>query len=377
MSLVRVWAITRKEFISIFRDARSVYLGIAIPVILLLLFAYALTMDVDQVPILVWDQSRSPDGRELISRFADSRYFQVQRYAENYQDIEQAIDRNEALAGLIIPRNFSQRLKARQPAPVQWIADGSDSNTAFIATGYATAVAQIYSEEIQLREIRQISGRTLSAPLDFRPRVWFNEDLESRNYIIPGLIAVIMMVIAALLTSLTIAREWENGTMEQLISTPVKGFELILGKLIPYFLIAMFDVLVAVLMARYQFQVPLRGSVSLILGTGAVFLVGALSLGLLLSILTKNQLLANHIALLTTFIPTFLLSGFAFPITSMPPVIQWLTFLVPARYLVSLYKGIFMKGVGLEALYLEAGLLALFAVVMILLALVKFKKKLV
>jgi ABC-2 type transport system permease protein len=179
------------------------------------------------------------------------------------------------------------------------------------------------------------------------------------------------------LTSLTVAREWERGTMEQLISTPVKGPELIIGKLIPYFAIGMFDLLLAVVMGKYQFDVPLRGSVPLVFGMGAVFLLGALSLGMLISILTKNQLFANHLALLTTFIPAFLLSGFAFPIANMPQVIQWVTYLVPARYLVYLYEGIFLKGVGLEVLYLEAALLALFAVAMIVLALVKFKKKLV
>jgi len=190
------------------------------------------------------------------------------------------------------------------------------------------------------------------------------------------LIAVIMMVIAALLTSLTVAREWERGTMEQLISTPVKGYELIIGKLVPYFMIGMFDVLVAVLMGKFQFDVPLRGSVVLLFIMGAVFLLGALALGLLISILTKNQLLANQLALLTTFIPAFILSGFAFPINSMPQVVQWVTYLVPARYLVYLFKGIYLKGVGLEAMYLEAGLLTLFAVAMVGLALIKFKKKL-
>jgi len=376
MNFRRIWAMTRKEFIHVIRDPRSIILGIAIPVMLLLLFAYALTLDVDNVPIMVWDQSESPASREFISRFKASRYFQIKGYTENYHDVERAIDRGEILAGLIIPRDFAQRLEARRPVQVQWIVDGSDSNTASIATGYATAVALVYSEEVGLRDIRKLTGKILQRPLDVRPRVWFNADLESKNFIIPGLIAVIMMVIAALLTSLTVAREWERGTMEQLISTPVKGYELIIGKLVPYFMIGMFDVLVAVLMGKFQFDVPLRGSVVLLFIMGAVFLLGALALGLLISILTKNQLLANQLALLTTFIPAFILSGFAFPINSMPQVVQWVTYLVPARYLVYLFKGIYLKGVGLEAMYLEAGLLTLFAVAMVGLALIKFKKKL-
>ncbi|MCF8719904.1 ABC transporter permease [Nitrospina gracilis] len=377
MSLRRVWAVARKEFIQIVRDVRSIILGIAIPVVLLLLFAYALTMDVDRVPILVWDQSDSALSRNYVHRYAASRFFQIEGHAGNYHDIERAIDERTALAGLVIPRDFAQRLNAGRPAAVQWIVDGSDANTGFIATGYATAVTQAFSEAVQMRHVRRITGKTPNVPLDLRPRIWFNSELESKNYIIPGLIAVIMMVIAALLTSLTVAREWERGTMEQLISTPVKGHELVLGKLIPYFLIGMFDVLLAVVLSKYQFAVPLHGSMPLVFGMGAVFLLGTLSLGLLISILTKNQLFANHLALLTTFIPAFLLSGFAFPITSMPTVVQWVTFLVPARYLVYLYKGIFLKGVGLEVMYFEAGMLALFALVMIALALTAFKKKLV
>ena len=376
MNFGRISAMTRKEFIHVIRDPRSIILGIAIPVILLLLFAYALTLDVDHVPVMVWDQSDSPASREFISRFKASRYFKIKGRTDNYRDVEQAIDRGDILAGLVLPRDFAQRLEARRPVQVQWLVDGSDANTATIATGYATAVTQAYSEEVVLQDIRKLTGKVLERPLDVRPRVWFNADMESKNFIIPGLIAVIMMVIAALLTSLTVAREWERGTMEQLISTPVKGHELIIGKLTPYFIIGMFDVLLAVLMGKFQFGVPLRGSVVLLFGMAAVFLLGALSLGLLISIFTKNQLLANQLALLTTFIPAFVLSGFAFPINSMPKVVQWVTFLVPARFLVHLFKGIYLKGVGLETLYLEAGLLALFAVAMVGLTLVKFKKKL-
>jgi ABC-2 type transport system permease protein len=207
--------------------------------------------------------------------------------------------------------------------------------------------------------------------------VWFNADMESKNYIIPGLIAVIMMVIAALLTSLTVAREWESGTMEQLISTPVKGPELILGKLLPYFGIGMLDVLLAVLMGEFLFQVPLRGNVALLFAMAAIFLAGALSLGMVISIVTKSQLLASQLAMVLTFLPSFLLSGFMYAISNMPKPIELVTYLIPARYFVALLKGIYLKGIGLEILALEAGLLALFGAAMVLLANVKFKKRLV
>jgi ABC-2 type transport system permease protein len=225
-------------------------------------------------------------------------------------------------------------------------------------------------------EMRRLSGRAPLLPLELRSRVWFNADLESKNYIIPGLIAVIMMVIAALLTSLTVAREWEQGTMEQLISTPVKGRELILGKLLPYFAIGMFDVLLSVLVGEFMFQVPLRGNVALLFGMAAIFLAGALSMGMVISIVTKSQLLASQLAMVLTFLPSFLLSGFMYSISNMPQAIQVVTYLIPAKYFVALLKGIYLKGVGLEILAVEAGLLTIFGAAMVMMANVKFKKML-
>lgn len=377
MKPMRVWAIARKEFIHVMRDPRSLGMAVAIPMLLLLLFGYALTLDVDRVPTVVWDQSRTSASRELIARFEGSAYFTLVNYATNYTDLERAIDSSRALAALVIPTDFARLIESGHEAPVQLIVDGSDSNTASIAIGYADNVVQGYSQSVTLAQLARKGGRAVQAPLEIRPRVWFNADMESRNYIIPGLIAVIMMVIAALLTSLTVAREWERGTMEQLISTPVKGPELIVGKLLPYFIIGMFDVLLAVLMGEFLFQVPLRGNVALLFAMAAIFLVGALSMGMVISIVTKSQLLASQLAMVATFLPSFLLSGFMYAIGNMPRPIQLLTHLIPARYFVNLLKGIYLKGVGLEVLAGEAGLLALFGIVMLGLSVVKFKKRLV
>jgi ABC-2 type transport system permease protein len=290
--------------------------------------------------------------------------------------LEQAIDAGRALAALIVPSEFAERIETGRQATVQMIVDGSDSNTATIAIGYAEAICRTYAQEVAIDALRRLGGPGIRTPLEVRPRVWFNADMESRNYIIPGLVAVIMMVIAALLTSLTVAREWERGTMEQLISTPVKGAELILGKLIPYFAIGMFDVLLAVLMGEFLFGVPLRGNVGLLFAMAAIFLAGALSMGMLISIVTKSQLLASQVAMTTTFLPAFLLSGFMVPIANMPIVIRAITHVVPARYFVSLLHAIYLKGVGLEILAFEAMLLTVFGAVMVLVAYVKFKKKL-
>jgi drug efflux transport system permease protein len=373
----RAWAIARKEFLHVLRDRRSLAMAIAMPLLLLLLYGYALTLDVDNVPMIVWDQSQTSASRDFISRFGGSRYFSIKGYGWNYQELEREIDSGRALVALVVPRDFADEVRAGRPAAVQLIVDGSDSNTATLAVGYADAVTQAYSQALSLQEIRRLGGAALNAPVDFRPRVWFNPELESRNYIIPGLIAVIMMVIAALLTSQTVAREWERGTMEQLISTPVTGRELILGKLLPYFSIGLLDVLLAVLLGEFLFRVPLRGSVLLLFVSASIFLVGTMALGILISVVAKNQLMANQLAMVVTFVPSFLLSGFVFPIGNMPTVIQWITRLVPARYFISLLKGIYLKGVGLHVLAGEGLLLVLYAASTILLAVGIFRKKLV
>ncbi len=377
MNLLRLWAIARKEFLHVIRDVRSLVLSIAIPVLLLVLYGYALTLDVDDVPLVVWDQSETSVSRDFISQFEGSRYFSLRDHVSRYSDLERAIDTQEALVGLVIPRDFAGRVEAGDTVPVQLIIDGSDSNTATLAKGYAESVAQTWSQEIALQFMRRAGGRLLPAPFELRPRVWFNEELKSRNYIIPGLIAVIMSVIAALLTSLTVAREWERGTMEQLISTPVKGPELIIGKLFPYSVIGMLDMLLAVLMGQYLFHVPLRGSVILVFAMGALFLLGCFSLGILISVLTRNQLASSQISMIITYLPSFLLSGLLYDIENLPVVLQFITYIFSARYFVALLKGIYLKGLGLDYLAFDAVMLALFAAIIVTLAIKRFRKKLV
>jgi len=376
MRLIRIWAVTRKEFLHVLRDVRSLGMAIAIPMMMLMLFGYALTLDVDKVPLVVWDQSGTRQNRDLIAQFTGSKYFSLRSYFDNYADIVRAIDSGRALAAMVLPRDYAQRISAGRDAEVQFIVDGSDSNTATIALGYAEALTRTYSQNLVIKAIQRSGAPALQQPLDVRPRVWFNEDMESRNFIIPGLIGVLMMVIAALMTSLTVAREWERGTMEQLISTPVKGPELVIGKLIPYFTIGLFDVLLGVLMSKFLFHVPLRGSVVFLFGMAIIFLIGTMSWGILISINAKNQLLASQFAMISTFLPSFLLSGFMFSIANMPEPIQIITYAVPARYFVSLLKGIYLKGVGFHVMQGEVILLTVYAIVTFALAIARFKKKL-
>jgi len=376
MNARRVIAVARKELLHVVRDPRSLGMAIAIPLLMLLLFGFALTLDVDHVPLVVWDQSGTPASRELVSRFAGSPYFSLLRYADNERDMNEAIDSGEAMMALVIPYDFGRRIASQAEAPLQAIVSGVDSNTASIALGYADAIAEMYAQDWSLERMKRLGATDFRPPLEVQQRVWFNPELESRNYIVPGLIAVIMMVIAAMLTSLTVAREWERGTMEQLISTPVRSEELILGKLIPYFAIGMFDMVLAVVLGQFMFQVPLRGNLALLFGVASIFLVGVLTMGMLISIVTKGQLMASQLAMMATFLPSFLLSGFIFAIVNMPRPIQWITYLVPARYFISILKGIYLKGVGLEVLATDTLLLIAFAALMVLVARWKFKKKL-
>lgn len=374
MNFQRVFAIIRKEFVHIIRDPRSLAMAIAMPVLLIFLFGSSLSLDVDKVPLVIWDQNRTSDSREYISRFTGSRYFLLSGYVNSYEEIEQSIDKREAMLALIIPTDFSRKLETGRKADAQLIVDGSDSNTATIAIGYAKTVTDSYTSSLMLKTAQRQGERKVGIPLEAKPRIWFNQNMQAKNYIIPGLIAVIMMVIAALLTSLTVAREWENGTMEQLLTTPLQPRELILGKLVPYFAIGMFDVLLAVLIGEFFFQVPLRGNGALVFCMAALFLPGALTMGMLAGIITRSQLVASQLAMVLTFLPSFLLSGFMYSIANMPPFLQGLTYVVPARFFVAILKRIYLKGAGLEMFIMEAAGLVVFAVVLIVVANIKLKK---
>jgi ABC-2 type transport system permease protein len=375
VKLVRLKAIAWKEFIQIGRDPRSLLLAISIPVFLLLLFGYALTLDVDRIPTVIYDLDRTPRSRELADHFLRSKYFQLQAIAPNYSHLQEMLDRGQALMGLVIPSNFSRDLELNRDATIQVLMDGTDANTATIALGYASAITLLYSQELLLQKMNRLGAGKISPPIEPRIRIWFNPDLESKNFIVPGLIAVIMAILAAILTSGTISGEWERGTMEQLISTPIRNEELILGKLIPYFAIGMVDLSLSVAMGKFLFGVPLRGNGLLLFSLASLFLLGAICQGVVVSIVTKNQLLSSQISIILSYLPTFMLSGFIYPIANMPKLIQFITYVVPGRYFVAILKGIYSKGIGLEILWIEALLLAIYASAMTFWAYQRFKKR--
>jgi ABC-2 type transport system permease protein len=374
VSLRRTRAIMRKELLHIVRDSRSLAMALAVPVVMLLLFGFALTLDVDRIPTLVRDLDRTPESREVIARFQGSRYFAVLGMAD-YPAIEHAINRNDCLLAVSIPRGFGRQIAQGRTAEVQLILDGSDSNTASIAKGYAEGVMQTYSMWVRSRAIEIRGGAQLKSPIDARLKVLYNSELKSKNYIVPGLISVILAIISALITSLTIAREWESGTMEQLLSTPLRPAELVLGKMLAFFLLGFADTVVSIVVGVFVFGVPLRGNVALLVGTSCLFLIGTLCQGILISALARSQVLAYQMGMLSSFLPAFLLSGFVYSIENMPPVIQVISHIVPARYFVTLLKGIFLKGIGLEVLWVEVVFLAAFAAFVFAMATRKLRQK--
>jgi ABC-2 type transport system permease protein len=351
-------------------------MALALPLLMILLFGYALTLDVDRIPTVVYDSDLTPESRELIARFQGSRYFQILGAAASYQGIEERINRDECMMGIVIPRDYARDLHLGHAPQVQLLFDGSDSNTASIALSYANGIVQVFAKEIRERAQNRMGRSFPGSPVEPQLRVWYNSQLKSKNYIVPGLIALILMIIGALLTSLTLAREWEMGTMEQVLSTPLRPAEIALGKMSAYFILGLLDMLLTILVGVGIFQVPQRGSYIFLVLTGCLFLFGALFWGILISAVSRTQLLAYQLAMLTSFLPAFLLSGFVFAIENMPPVpVQAITYLFPTRYFVTILKGIFLRGVGIEVLYAEVLLLAAYAGLVFLVAVKRLRQK--
>jgi ABC-2 type transport system permease protein len=371
----RTWAVFRKEAIHIRRDPFSLLQIILMPVILLLLYGYALTFDIKNVTLAIYDQENSQLSEDFINRFRGTEYFQIVRFTASYAELEQLVTRRRVQVGLLLPFDFSRQYQTGKTAVVQALVDGTDSNTANIVLGYVQAVAAAYNQTLLVQRLTTKGPARLEMPVDNQVRYWFNEELESRNYIVPSLIAVIMMMVGAMLTSLTIVRELERGSLEGLLATPIKKTELLLGKLGPYFIIGMFDMLIVMAMGQFLFQVPLRGSPLLLIGLSAIFMIATLGQGLLISVTSDNQMQAFQMVMLTTFLPAFFLSGAIFAIYLMPLPLQIASFCVPARYLVTISKGIYLKGIGLKVLWPHVLMLLGSGIVLVAAAIAKFAKK--
>ena len=375
MNLRRTRAVTKKEFLHILRAPRSLAMALAVPLVMLLLFGYGLTLDVDHIPTLVYDSDKTPESRELIARFQGSRFFQILDYVNEYRTIEKRIDQDQCLLAVVVPQGYARELLAGRAPQVQLIFDGSDSNTASIAKGYADTLLQVYAMDVRTRALDRKGGARLNPPVDARLRVLYNNELKSRDFIVPGMIAVILAIITALITSLTIAREWETGTMEQLLSTPLRPAEIVLGKMLAFFALGFLDMVLSIAIGLLVFQVPLRGNPLILVGSTCLFLLGSLCWGIFISAAARTQVMAYQMGMLSSFLPAMMLSGFIYSIENMPVVVQAITYVVPARYFVTILKGVFLKGVGLEILWGEAAFLFVFAALVFFAATRKLRQK--
>jgi ABC-2 type transport system permease protein len=377
LSLRRTRAIFIKELRHIVRDGRSLGLALAMPAMMLMLYGFALSLDVDHIPILIYDQDGSSASRSLARQFEGSRLFDVKGRAAAYRDIESGVDNNRILAGVVIPKTFGSDLASGKGASVQLLIDGSDSNTSGIAIGYAESFVQGYSAEVRT-EILNRRGLSPAPPaVSAQTRVWYNSSLQSKNFVVPGLIAIILMILTGQLTTLTIAREWEMGTMEQVLSTPIRPAELVLGKMLAYFLVGLADAVLAFVSGVTVFAVPFRGSLPVLAVSTLVFLCGAMCWGLFISAGARTQVEAFQMGMLSTFLPGFLLSGFVFALDVMPKWIQAISIIVPSRYFVSILKSLFLKGVGLEIVWPQLAYLVLFAVIVFWRAVRRLNQKVV
>jgi len=364
LNFVRLKAIILKEIYHLLRDYQSLYLAFAIPLILIILFGYALSLDVDKVETVVVDYDKSALSRDFVRKIDASPYFHLAGHLDRAADAVSFLDRDAAKVAIIIGPDFMKNLQADREAQLQILIEGSDPNFAGIIRGYLTVFTEQYNQKILFDFLNRQGMTTIKPPVDGRIRIWFNEDLESRNFIIPGIIAIIIMIVGALLTSLIIAREYENGTMETLKSLPVKAGELLLGKAIPYFFIGLTDVLIAMLLGQLLFGVVMKGNFLLMMLATALYLFVALALGLLISTATKSQLVANQMAVIITYLPSVLLSNFVFPIVNMPKVLQMITYIVPARYYIDILGGVYLRDTGIAYLWPSMAVLAFLAVLL-------------
>jgi ABC-2 type transport system permease protein len=364
----RIAPILRKEMIQLHRDPRSLFLALGLPIVLLLIFGYAVKIDIRHVALAIVDQDNTSLSRDLRGRLQSTEYFDLRYVLSTTAGTEKLLDEGKVKIIVVVPSHFSRDLANGQNAGLQLLIDGSNNNTALIAMGYITRLIQEFSTRIILETLNSKGGAQGDAfPfVDPQFRIWYNPELRSTNFIVPGLIAVVMMIVTTMLTSLTVAREWETGTMEQLISTPARPFEIVIGKLIPYFLLGVVQISIVVLVGTSVFRVPLKGSLLFLFIVSAVFLLNGLGIGLLISTVTKSQQLAFMLCILFTMLPSFILSGFIFPISSMPPIIQYATTFIPAKYFLIILRGIFLKGTGFGILWPEFLILTIFGVVFLL-----------
>ncbi len=369
-----IWSVMRKEAREIRRDPITIAIALALPVILLFLFAYGLSLDVTHIPTAVLDRDRSPQSTEFVDRFSNSGYFDVTEVVSGYDGIRRLMDAGRINVAIVIPPDFSRHLAGAHPAPVQLIVDGSYPPAARVALAYAQAIDRIASGEV-LAAAAARTGTTLAPPVDVEPRVWYNPELASKNFLVPGLIAVLLLAFPPLVSTLAIVRERETGSIQQVFVSPLRPWEFVIGKLVPYGAIAFIELLLVLLTGILWFRVPIRGSLPLLLAMSVIYVLAAVGIGLLVSTVTRSQVVAMLVALVLTIMPSFLFSGFLFPLFTMPKAMQAYTYLFPARFYMEIARGILLKGVGLGALWPNAVMLLAYTTAILAVASTRFRKR--
>ena len=372
-----VLKIVRKEFLQFKRDPRMFAIILVAPVVQLILLGYAATLDVDSVRTMIFDQDKSQTSRNLIERFESSGFFSVDYYAANYNEVTSYLDNGKVMMALIIPKNFERSIERKETSSIQAIYDGSDGNTASIALGYTSQIIASFSQKIILNSMER-SGKKIipSGKITSEVRVWYNPTLKTRNFMVPGIVGLLLSIITLLLTSLAIVKEKEIGTLEQLIVTPIKPYQLILGKLIPFIILGFAAVVIVLTAMRIVFSIEVRGSTFFLFISSFLYILSTLGLGLFVSTLVKTQQQAMMIAIFGILMPMVYLSGFAFPIENMPKLIQYISYLIPLRYFINIIRGVILKGIGLHELWSDAMILFLMGILILYLSSRRFQKRL-
>ncbi len=367
----RIISIILKEFIQLKRDRRTMAMIVVIPIIQMSIFGYALSTDIKHVPLVVWDASNTPESRELIESFRQTEFFSVKFYATNYNDINERIESGDARVALVIPPEYSGHLHRGETTQVQFFTDGSEPTTGIQALANASLIVQAKGAELMSKD--QLSKVAL--PVSLQPRIWYNPAMQSSIFYLPGLVGLILQMLTVMLTSFAIVRERENGTIEQLNVTPLRRGELIVGKLIPYIIIAYAQVIMVLATAVIVFSMPIRGNLLLLLLLTSLFLMFSLGIGLLISTISRTQFQAMQASIMI-LLPSIILSGFVFPVESMPEVAQWISAILPLTYYLRIVRGIVVKGVGMEYLWLDTVILAAMGVLTLVIASSRVRKTL-
>jgi len=368
--------IVRKEFIQFMQDRKMFGISIVAPILQLIILGYAATFDVSKIPIVVCDYDNSPSSREFIRKFTNTDYFRVARYTDDLKDVDEMLDCGSASVAVIIPVDFQKKLINGNVAQIMLIVDGTETSTANVGLNHASVIISQYMQNIMVEALVKQGTRKIPARVMPEVRIWYNPELRSRNFMVPGVLGLLLMVITTILTSLAIVREKELGTLEQLIVTPIKPYQLIIGKFLPFIILGLVDVILVVFLTNLVFGLPVKGGVLVLLLLSLVFLMTTLGLGLFVSTISKTQQQAMMTAIFFCIMPMIFFSGFVFPIENMPTILRYVSYFLPLRYYFVIVRGLFLKGVGLNILWPQALALLIFGITILTLSSLRFHKKL-